>query len=830
MNGRWLAAVMAAALVCAASAALAGPLSRATLDDVLAMRVFGDASLSPDGRWVVYEREAPYQDAPRFDRGMNTSAATREILVAAVKEGTPEPLLASGSGWAYLLGPWSPDSERLLVYRWKEAIVEAGVVRLDDRTVAWTGLTPDLPMTGAGAAWAGPHRFVLTTRPEHDLPWRLRMYDAGAAETARRWARTAAGREPSRFAVETEGAALRPDLGSAPRRLVTLDVRSGARATIAEGAIRDVALSPDGRWAAVQMDAEPTALRAEERARQSPVLRRVRLTLFALDSGRTVAPEQPLDIAPNLLRWSPDARRVLIWGRRDGEAWGDGRLAAMDLEGRLERYPIGDLDPTPVGRGLDETEPPRADWLGDRPILRARSAGSERFDWWRLDTRNPPQPVTAGLRAPPDRLAAVTGDAALYLADGAVWRTNRDGRAMRVDASEATLHDAGVAPSRSAPRLRVNAAPRRPWVLAGAEEGPLALTADGVPLWRSTTPCDGAERLLDANAAGAVVRCLESGVETLRLVGHGARVLERLNTHLQAAPLASARPVAHRDWRGRAVESYLYLPPGVEADAVKGIFVHVYPGGVYNGRYVDATSLRAAISPQLLAMGGYAVLSANLPGLTGDEGRDRFDVLSQGVDLAIDAMQAAEPALADKPLILVGHSFGGYAALGVATRSRRFDAIVAWAAPTDMISHWGELRSHARLWPGDALSFAHPIGYAETGQARMGAPPWDALDLYVAASPALLAERIAAPVLLITADGDFVSDHQAARMFAALHRLGKPARLVEYWGEEHDNASPANLRDAYAEIFRWAARAQPVSRASQARTQPSNAANVRISP
>lgn len=50
---------------------------------------------------------------------------------------------------------------------------------------------------------------------------------------------------------------------------------------------------------------------------------------------------------------------------------------------------------------------------------------------------------------------------------------------------------------------------------------------------------------------------------------------------------------------------------------------------------------------------------------------------------------------------------------------------------------------------------------------------------------------------------DFVTTSQSERMFSALSRLGGRARLVTYWGEEHFNWSPANIRDLYGQIFDW---------------------------
>lgn len=45
---------------------------------------------------------------------------------------------------------------------------------------------------------------------------------------------------------------------------------------------------------------------------------RQRLALIDLDDGRVARPADELDIAPQLLRWSPDSRRVLVWARRPG--------------------------------------------------------------------------------------------------------------------------------------------------------------------------------------------------------------------------------------------------------------------------------------------------------------------------------------------------------------------------------------------------------------------------------------------------------------------------------------------------------------------------------
>jgi alpha-beta hydrolase superfamily lysophospholipase len=229
-----------------------------------------------------------------------------------------------------------------------------------------------------------------------------------------------------------------------------------------------------------------------------------------------------------------------------------------------------------------------------------------------------------------------------------------------------------------------------------------------------------------------------------------------------------------------------------------------YPGTVEAGRYVEATGLQT-LGPraQLLAARGYAVLSAAVPDESRTTREAMFDDFTRATDMAVDAALAAEPGLPADRLALLGHSFGGYTALAIATRTDRYRSVVAWAAPTDPANAWAELRPHAWIWPEQAMSLDTAPGSIEGGQARLGGPPWRDVEGYAAASPFMTADRITAAVLLITADRDYVPMSHAQRMLTALHRQGKWGRLVTYWGETHSNASPANVRDVYQEIFDW---------------------------
>lgn len=801
--GKPLAGAMAAACLMLLGTPAVAQDRALTLDDVLSMQTIGGGSLSPDGRWAVYERRGAYDSAPRFDRGGRSWWSATTLMLVEVEGGEPRPLLAPDPDpdGGVVLGSWSPDGERLLVYRLKGEGLEAGIVSLPGGSVRWTGMTPDLPTTGASSEWVDAHHLLLTVRLDASLPWTLRFDGSGAEVMNRRWATAAAGRVPSRTVFDTEDGAASSDDTASPLRLVLVNVETGATRTLADGAIRDLSLSPDGRWAAVLKSGAVTPQPDAERNVQSAVLNRGLLSLVPLDGGRIVSLGDGLDVAPHLLRWSPASSEVLVWGRRTDQTWSQGGLMAVGVDGRRRAVDAGGLSPLEEGRTIDELRPVRADWIGTDMLIFARPPGGGRFDWWRLGEGDPVN-LTRELQRPPERLAAIAGASALLFADGGLWRLDASGLVRMPDSFSDWIQGEADDPMKPI-RLRATA-PRRDWT-TGVRAGGMAVRSP-VPGrgWIGTSACPQSERLLASSAAALLSLCVDGGVETLSLATlRGSRRIDAVNAGFAGTQISPAVTIPHLDFKGRPARSYLYLPVGVTAAGVKGLIVQIYPGSADDGRRVDATSLQSSLRAQLLTVGGYAVLSVGLPSQTESSRASMFDDFSTGVELAVNAVLAARPDLPHDRLALVGHSFGGYATLGVATRSRRFRSLVVWAGATDMFGKWGEFMAHGRTWPGDWFTLNQPIGAVETGQAGLGAPPWWAITAYAEASPYLLADRITTPALLITADRDYVPMTQAERMFTALHRQGRRARLITYWGEGHDNSSPANIRDVYQQIFDW---------------------------
>src|SRR5262249_51574906 len=153
--------------------------------------------------------------------------------------------------------------------------------------------------------------------------------------------------------------------------------------------------------------------------------------------------------------------------------------------------------------------------------------------------------------------------------------------------------------------------------------------------------------------------------------------------------------------------------------------------------------------------------------------------------------KAIELGIADPDRLLVGgHSHGGYTTYGIVTQTHRFKAAVAWAAPSDYLSWHGSLDARYR-YADDAGRLPPYRGLEDKNSgAALIQPPWDDLGRYLRNSPALYADRVQTPVMIVQGDMDFVPLQQGEEFFLSLQRQNKRADLVRYWGEGHTLNSP----------------------------------------
>ncbi|MFT3791061.1 MAG: prolyl oligopeptidase family serine peptidase [Rudaea sp.] len=228
----------------------------------------------------------------------------------------------------------------------------------------------------------------------------------------------------------------------------------------------------------------------------------------------------------------------------------------------------------------------------------------------------------------------------------------------------------------------------------------------------------------------------------------------------------------------------------------------------------ERISYGSPLNMQIPAAKGYAVLMPSMP-LGGPEGTtdDPMLRLPDGVLPAID--KVIELGYADpKRLFLMGQSFGGFSTYGLVTQTRRFTAAVALAGPSDLISLYGQFDARLRYSDYPQEDFFH-FQVEESGQTRMGSPPWKDLGRWLRNSPIFYVDRVDTPLMIMQGDLDYVAMQQGEEFFNSLYRQGKRARFVRYWGEGHVLDSPANIRDMWQRIFDWFDEFSPKAEASR---------------
>lgn len=197
---------------------------------------------------------------------------------------------------------------------------------------------------------------------------------------------------------------------------------------------------------------------------------------------------------------------------------------------------------------------------------------------------------------------------------------------------------------------------------------------------------------------------------------------------------------------------------------------------------------RSVINMSLFVSQGYLIFIPDIPYKIGYPGESAVNAIVPGVTHLIDE------GFVDKHRVgIIGHSWSGYQTAYIITRTNIFAAAEAGAPVSNMTSAYGGIR-----W-GSGLS--RMMQY-EKGQSRIGGSLWEYPNRYIENSPVFWADKIQTPLLMMHNDNDgAVPWYQGIEMFVAMRRLGKPAWLLNYNGEEHGLRKYQNRKD-------WAMRLQ----------------------
>ena len=778
-------------LMLALAASLAGvcPASAQThrfgVEDLIGREGVGQVRTSPDGRWVVVERQAAHNKAATYRFQTMTYALLTELEIHAVDAASPtRRFAAAGHDVGYLAGPFSPSGARMVVIKVTEATYRLGILTLATGDVQWLPITPEQSQFGRSIAWRSETEVAVIARPLDDFPIQMRVGFQTQDRVEGLWRNAASGHASSGVYIPS-GATRDARAQALPSCLILVNAETGSQRVLAHGEWFDMALSPDGRRLAALRNGEDIQPAVDRPLLVGDPIRRRRLAVIDLDSGVVSDPLPGEDLAMYLLSWSPDSSRLLTFGRAYGSADfdKDGRYWLIGRNGRAARLDTGEDRPR-LQRTWDGVAIPLASWDGERPLVQVGETEQNRY--WRRDggARFP-------VREPGERVARFDGRTVLQRRDGLYALSG-------AKIASGRLVDAGQMSDGANP-AQWNPSP----VLLGqgaVVDGPCIQTVvTAAPL--CVSPIPEGERAIAVMPAGIVTTGFDQhGVTTVRLhTLDEVQTLTTVNAAWRDVAWGRVEPVAHAGPEGQSLTSWLLLPAGMAVGERPPVVVQIYPGRTLTA--APPTILPGSRNPQnnpsVIAGAGYAVLIANLPDPASGP---RLDDLADRIFAIVK--EAGRRGLIDPDRVAVtGHSYGAYASLRAATQSDRFKAVIATSGYPELTRSM-ELPPFFRVSPEEGVPVGQMAGWGETGQGGFGAFSTSP-ENYVAQSPLFSVERLRSPTLL--AEGDQENARMGA-LFSALYRLNREAALVTYYGEGHVYESPGNVRDLHARILDWLGR------------------------
>lgn len=756
-----------------------------TIDDMLALESYGKVLIAPDGRSAVVERSGRYDRGPRFSYGWVTRRMTSRVMTLDLtRPGRLVPAFEQERNAGYWTGTFSPSGKRLTIFRMRDDHLTLGILDMANHTVRWMPGAPDLPISTPSPLWLDDGRIAYARFQSDRLPFIMEIGGIVQATMPGRWERAARGLEASDLAsTRFSGAVPREQ-----RDLVVSEVTTGRERILKTGEIFDLRLSPDGGKLAVLELGDSLSPDPGKPITALYIGRRMRLHELDVASGTIVTPCADCDVARGSVRYS--RRRALAFiARRDGSPWTEAR-GHVFAEARL-------VVQAPDVAGVSQIE-----WIGDRLV--ARSPAGE---WSTVSFVNGAAGRAFGRYA----FVGASGNA-LWLSDRrGLWRLDHRLDPAKVNGPGFTRTDldfedpASVGSNRlrrpEAPILRFSGS-TVDRVAFGFERGkPATISMPG-----------GAKVLAASRSRRLAISFVTDDHGVGRLYLSSARstptLVDAISTNLAGVDPPRTLPLS-RFIGSEHVVDWLVLPHG---PGPFPLVVFPYQGSIQGDRLPMQARpgwLGPAFKAQLLTSAGYAVL---IPSIPAGPAAHPQDTLVRDLDVAVDAA-IATGQIDQKRMAIFGHSYGGVNALMIAARSSRYRAFIAANGFNEYAGNYGSVPPAQRVSfiGGPPLDL---LNWFENGQGMMGAPPWSEPDRYRRASSLFEADRITAPVLLVTSDLDYVPMEQTERMFVSLARLGRDATLLRVYGDGHVFQSPGNIRLEYETVLNFLREKMPVTGAT----------------
>ena len=250
---------------------------------------------------------------------------------------------------------------------------------------------------------------------------------------------------------------------------------------------------------------------------------------------------------------------------------------------------------------------------------------------------------------------------------------------------------------------------------------------------------------------------------------------------------------------GVKLQGVLSLPEDYEPGEKRPMLVSFYEKNSQNlHRYAMPSFLTGMGSLPVEALSrGYITMLADVHFRTGSSHSDMLEAVEAATRKVIE-MGYADP----ERIGVHGHSYGGEGAAFIGTRSRLFAAVGMGAGVTDLYSDFSQ--SWGWSYQVSGGSGANGSGYYLYGQGRWGKSPWDDPELYRSESALANAPNATAPFLIMHGTADpTVAFSEGMNFYNALRYNGKNAVMLAYPGEGHGLRGLANRRDLTIRYFQF---------------------------
>jgi dienelactone hydrolase len=270
----------------------------------------------------------------------------------------------------------------------------------------------------------------------------------------------------------------------------------------------------------------------------------------------------------------------------------------------------------------------------------------------------------------------------------------------------------------------------------------------------------------------------------------GAKQVTATNPFMREYAWGRSTLIDYQTAHGVPLQGALFYPANYDPSKKYPMVVYMYEKLSDGVHQFSMPSERDVYNAAAFTTRGYLYLQPDIVFRPREPGVSVVESVVPAVQRVI-AMGVADPGRVG----IVGHSWGGFDSVFLATHTTIFKAAVAGAPITDLVSNYGN-----HHWSSGIAETDH----IETGQQRMQVPLYEDLPAFIRNSALYAAHTMQTPLLMMFGENDgTVHWHQGVALYNIARRAGKNVVMLAYAGEDHGLRKRQNQIDYHHRIFEW---------------------------